>query len=208
MSRRVIDALGRSIDLADPPRRLVSLVPSHTETLFDLGAGDRVVGLTRYCVHPAGEVATRVKVGGTKQIDEALLDSLGPDLILAEQEENTREMVASLEERHPVYVSRVRTLDDAIDNIRIFGHLVGCPARGDQLAGRVRSGLEPARGRISGRVAYLIWRRPYMAAGPGTFIDALLRVPGIRLANAPTVGWCGPINGYELHDAYVECDRA
>ena len=85
----VEDARGVTVRLAEPPRRIVSLVPSTTETLFALGLGDRVVGITRFCVHPAESLRGRVKVGGTKDIDPARLASVNPDLVIGNIEENT-----------------------------------------------------------------------------------------------------------------------
>src|SRR5262245_3174641 len=95
-SRRVTDDLGREVDLPVMQRRIVSLVPSHTETLFTLGAGPRVVGVTRWCEEPAAEVAALPKVGGTKNPDLAAIQALAPDLVIMNAEENRREDFAAL----------------------------------------------------------------------------------------------------------------
>lgn len=89
--RRLTDDLRRDIDLPADPRRIVSLVPSHTETLFTLGAGARVVAVTRYCEEPAAEVAALPKVGGTKNPDLAAITALAPDVVIMNAEENRRE---------------------------------------------------------------------------------------------------------------------
>ena len=103
---KLVDALGREHALAAPPLRIVSLVPSHTETLFALGAGARVVGVTDYCVHPAGGVAGSTRVGGTKNPSLARIQALEPDLVIANKEENRRATVRALEDAGiPVFVS-------------------------------------------------------------------------------------------------------
>jgi ABC-type Fe3+-hydroxamate transport system substrate-binding protein len=162
-----------------PPKRIVSLVPSTTETVFALGAGDRVVGVTRFCIHPE-EARTRARiVGGTKNpVIDRILD-LEPDLVLANEEENRRDDVEALRARVPVLVSFPRSLRDAVRDIRSLGSVLGEPDRGEQLARdieRERSKLAPSP--RSFRYLYLIWRRPYMAAGPGTFVDSFLGEAG------------------------------
>jgi len=89
----VRDALGRALELPGPPRRIVSLVPSLTEALFALGAGDRVVGLTYFCLEPQPQVRSLPKVGGTKTVDVARVLALAPDLVIASAEENRPEHV-------------------------------------------------------------------------------------------------------------------
>jgi ABC-type Fe3+-hydroxamate transport system substrate-binding protein len=152
----------------------VSLVPSTTETLFDLGVGDRVVGVTRFCVHP-DEARGRPKIGGTKDADPARIEALGPDLVVANCEENTREIFDALGGMVPVWAAFPRTLDDALADLRSLGTLVGSDAE------PVCRAIELERARLSPRpfsFTYLIWKDPWMAVGPDTFISALLREAG------------------------------
>jgi ABC-type Fe3+-hydroxamate transport system substrate-binding protein len=163
--------------VTSPPRRIVSLVPSTTETLFALGAEGRVVGVTRFCIHPERARRSARIVGGTKNPVVERIFELEPDLVLANEEENRREDVEALSERVRVLVSFPRSLDDALRDIRSLGALLGSPERGTELAGEIeaeRTGL-PVR---PFRYLYLIWRRPYMAAGPGTFLDSFLAEAG------------------------------
>ena len=156
--------------LAQPARRIVSLVPSTTETLFDLGVGDRVVGVTRFCVHP-DEARTRPKVGGTKDAIPARIEALAPDLVVANCEENTREIFDALRGTAPVWAAFPRTLDEALADLRSLGTLVGSDAES------VCRAIELERARLPRRpfsFTYLIWKDPWMAAGPDTFISALL----------------------------------
>jgi len=173
--RRVRDQMGREVEVPARPQRIVSLVPSQTELLFDLGAGDRVVGVTRFCVHPADALANMPRVGGTKQLHEERIDALAPDLVIGNKEENERAQVEALARRYPVWLSDVQTLEDALEMIGAVGDLVGASERALALRREIETGfasLPDAGGR---RVVYLIWRRPWMGAGASTFIDDLLR---------------------------------
>jgi ABC-type Fe3+-hydroxamate transport system substrate-binding protein len=120
-------ALGNleSLRLDRAPRRVVSLVPSVTESLFDLGVGDRLVGITDYCIHPASRVTGLLKIGGTKNPDLKKIKAALPDLIIANQEENRKEDVEALQaEGFKVWVTFPRTMREAIDllwaTIRVF----------------------------------------------------------------------------------------
>lgn len=174
-----VDALGRAVEAPARPQRIVSLVPSQTELLATLGLDAEVVGLTRFCVHPADWRARKAVVGGTKNAKVEVILALEPDLVIANKEENTREIVEALDGRVPVYVTDVADLDDALAMIEAVGRLVGRGEAGRSLAAEIAAGfaaVEPAD--ASARVAYLIWKGPYMAAGGGTFIDAMLRRGG------------------------------
>lgn len=172
--------LGRAVDVPARPERIISLVPSQTELLFDLGVGPRVVGLTRYCVHPAAEVARATVVGGTKTLRMDVVESLDPDLVIGNKEENDRGAIEALAARYPVWMSDVRDLPGAFAMIRQVGDLVGRPGEAEALAvliegrfARLPRLVEPLR------AAYVIWRKPYMVAGANTFIDAVLTRCGL-----------------------------
>lgn len=176
--RRITDDLGREFEYPFPPQRVVSLCPSITETLLALGAP--VVGRTRYCIHPADQVKGIPDVGGTKKLRFEDIDALKPDLIIAEKEENTREDVARLEKHYPVYVCDVVDIDSALKMIGALGRLCGA----DQQATAMESEISLKFKQIekSGqplRVAYLIWRKPWMAVGNNTYIDNVLSRCGL-----------------------------
>jgi ABC-type Fe3+-hydroxamate transport system substrate-binding protein len=169
----------RGVPLRFPraPQRIVSVVPSTTDTLFALGCGDRVVGVTRYCVHPAAAVAALPKVGGTKDADVERILALRPDVVLANCEENTRELFDALEPSVPVYAAFPRGVDDAIADLRRLATLLDvdpAPALTPVLEARDR--LRPTR---AIRTAWLIWRRPWMTINHDTFIHAMLREAGL-----------------------------
>ncbi len=173
--RRVRDQMGREVDVPARPQRIVSLVPSQTELLFDLGAGDRVVGATRFCVHPAEALANVPRVGGTKQLHEERIDALAPDLVIGNKEENERAQIEALACRYPVWLSDVQTLDDALEMIGAVGDLVGASDRAGALRRQIESGFASLPAAGGRRAVYLIWRRPWMGVGASTFIDDLLR---------------------------------
>ena len=172
----VVDA--RGVRVRSDAQRIVSLVPSTTETLFALGVGERVVGVTRFCVAPSH--ARRLpKVGGTKDVITERVLALSPDLVVANCEENTREIFASLEAHVPVFAAFPRTVDDAIADVHTLGRLLDCSASAAAWATRVDEAREALqRSARPFRFAYLIWREPWMAVGADTFIHAMIAEAG------------------------------
>lgn len=174
------DDLGRSVSLPFPPQRIVSLCPSQTETLLALGLSREVVGRTRYCIHPATQVSAITEVGGTKQLRLDAIRALQPDVVIAEKEENRREDVTALEAEWPVYVTDVRGFDSALRMIRGLGRVCSRTQEGESLAARIEQRwqqLRPLNPPL--RVAYLIWRKPWMAAGGDTYINDVLAHCGL-----------------------------
>ncbi|MCU0352869.1 MAG: helical backbone metal receptor [Cytophagales bacterium] len=185
-------------------QRIVSLVPSQTELLFDLGVGDRVVGVTKFCVHPAEALKTKTVVGGTKNFRFDVIENLRPDLILANKEENCREGIERLAEKFPVWMSDIYDLPDALAMIRTVGVLTDTQAAADTLARDIESrfaALAPAGGL---RVAYLIWQNPLMAVGSRTFVHDMLTRAGYAnvFADRPRYPEITPA---DLHAAAPDC---
>lgn len=179
---RVRDALGDEVALAAPARRVVSLIPSVTETLFALGRGDALVGRTGYCLHPAEELRRIAAIGGTKDPDVAAVRALSPDLVLANKEENRREDVVALRDVAPVHVSYPRDLDGLLVYLRELGDLLGAEAAAARIADEIAAARVVAAREAAAapplRVLYLIWRKPWMAAAADTYVDAMLRETG------------------------------
>ena len=117
------DQLSRRIHTKKIPSRIISVVPSITELLFDLGLRDEVVGITKFCVHPEEWFRSKTRVGGTKKLKIDLIKSLQPDLIIANKEENTRSDIDALTEFSQVYISDIKTIDDAYKMIAAGGGL-------------------------------------------------------------------------------------
>lgn len=185
---QIIDQLGRVINLAEPPRRLVSLCPSETETLAALVAPDRIVGCTRYCKYPVDLVAGLTHVGGTKQLDIESITDLSPDLIIAVREENDRAQVEQLAEQFPVLVLDPVDHTTTLQSIALIGEAVDEPARAKDLMTDIEMRLASLKQASGQRALYLIWRKPYMAAGSGTFIGTMLETIGLTNAGAGLSG--------------------
>ena len=173
-----IDGRGQRVTLSALPERIVSLVPSTTESLLALGCGQRVVGVTRFCVHPP-LAKSLPKVGGTKDVEIARVAALAPDLVIGNVEENTADILAEIEQRWPLYASFPRTVDAAIGDLMQLGALLGVA---EAAAHHVRT-VEAARAQLHAaahafRYVYLIWRRPWMAVSGDTFISAMLAEAG------------------------------
>ena len=181
---KLTDALGREHVLAAPPQRIVSLVPSLSETLFALGHGERVVGVTDYCVHPAEAVAHVPRVGGTKNPVVRRIIELTPDLVLANKEENRRRTVEQLEAAGiPVFVTYARTLHAALEEIAVLGRLVARESVAAEIMARIEEAWASARARVRDprpAVAALVWKAPYMVVGGDTFAHAMLVESGGR----------------------------
>ena len=179
--RRVVDGTGREVVLPRAPRRIVSLVPSTTETLASLGLGGAVVGRTRYCVHPRPWVDGVPTVGGTKTPDLVRIAALEPDLILANEEENRPAHFPELETVAPLYVARPRDVTSAVEDVRRLGQLTGAEEAADLWESALRPDLEALRAAARPfSYACLVWRSPWMAADDTTYIAGLLGEAGGR----------------------------
>jgi iron complex transport system substrate-binding protein len=163
--------------------RLLSLCPSLTELVFDLGRGEDLVGRTKFCVHPAGRVERVESVGGTKNPKIARIVELVPDLVLLNEEENRREDADALAAAGlRCHVSFPRDVGETARMVRDIGAVLDRPAEAERIAAdverraaRVREG---ARQAPAVRYAYVIWRNPWMVAGGDTFVTAMLALPG------------------------------
>ncbi|MGZ3924969.1 MAG: ABC transporter substrate-binding protein [Flavisolibacter sp.] len=176
-----IDQLGRSVHLAKTPQRIVSLVPSQTELLFDLGLEDEVVGLTKFCIHPQPWMRTKTIVGGTKQISIEKIKHLQPDLIIANKEENIQDQVEELAKQFPVWVSDVSNLNDALEMINSVGSIVNKELQAQNIVDKVRvcfHKLQTTNFKL--QTAYLIWKQPYMTVGGDTFINDMMSLCGFN----------------------------
>lgn len=180
------DQTGRTVDLHGLPKRIVSLVPSQTELLFDLGLEEEVIAITRFCIHPEEWFLQKTRVGGTKTLHLQKIRELRPDLILANKEENVKEQIEELAREFPVWVSDISNLQDALSMIVSVGEMTGRPGAARSMAERIHnefSALEATSGlrhHVKGRAAYLIWRNPWMSVGRDTFIHDILTRAGFH----------------------------
>lgn len=172
--------MGRMISVPQPPQRIISLVPSLTELLFDLDLADAIVGRTKFCIHPADQVHQVQSIGGTKQFRFDIIDSLQPDLIIGNKEENYIEGIEKLAASYPVWMSDIHTLDDALSMIRALGQIVDRKIESESLASKIENSfatLQPLANPL--RVGYFIWQKPYMVVGRNTFIHDMLARCGL-----------------------------
>ena len=184
MQRSFTDQLNREILINYPPKRIVSLVPSQTELLFELGLDQEIIGLTKFCIHPIEKFAERTKIGGTKKLNIQLIRDLNPDLIIGNKEENEQSQIEELMEDYPVWMSDIYTLEDAKKTIAQIGELVDRQPEASYLNHLISAGFNDlqtlaVQNGINKKVAYLIWKKPYMLAGRDTFIDNILALNGL-----------------------------
>lgn len=178
--RTITDALGRALTIPDPPRRIVSLVPSLTEWLFAIGLGERVVGVTEYCMHPRDGVISKPKLRGTKNPDRAAIIALAPDVVIANKEENrARDVEALTSAGVNVYVTDPRTILGAIDTLATLADLLGANQSAQPyLAAMQAAYADLPAPRTGPRVLVPIWRDPWMAIGADTYAHDLLESCG------------------------------
>lgn len=179
MSRVVYDMMQRRVEIPERICRIVSVVPSQTELLYELGLDEEVVAITKFCIHPKQWFDHKLRIGGTKKLHVERILTLQPDLIIANKEENTQSEMEWLAERVPVWISDIQTLEDAYTMIQAVGDLCDRSAAAAHMIGGIRqafASLHSYTGTSS--VAYFIWRDPWMCAASGTFIDEMLRVAG------------------------------
>jgi ABC-type Fe3+-hydroxamate transport system substrate-binding protein len=170
----IIDQMQRRVSCPENPQRIVSLVPSQTELLFALGLGDKIVGRTKFCIHPAEKVANVNVIGGTKNFHLEAIRALKPDLIIGNKEENYEEGINTLAAEFPVLMSDIFTLPDALAMIRMIGNATNTLLQANDLAENIERNFAAILALPPRKALYLIWRNPYMAAGKSTFIDEML----------------------------------
>ncbi|MCV9928388.1 helical backbone metal receptor [Flavobacterium sp. LS1R49] len=178
--KTLIDQIGTSHSFETAPKRIVSLVPSQTELLYDLGLEDRIVGITKFCVHPYHFKSTKKMVGGTKKVHYEKIRLLNPDIIICNKEENTKEIVEKLSEICPVWVTNILTVEDNFQMITDFGQLFNCRTESQKWNDKLTFGLQDFKTYIKDKpfkkAAYFIWKNPFMVAGSDNYINELLKL--------------------------------
>lgn len=180
--RTFTDHLNRELQIPDLPKRIVSICPAITETLFALGATEQLVGRTKFCIFPKGEVEKLPHVGGTKDVDIDMVRSLKPDLIFAEKEENTKETVQALSKIAPVVVFEVQTIEHSYRLIQDLGQVTGHLEQAEIISSEAKLGFDRLPKLQNSRVLYFIWRKPYMVVGNTTYIQSVLEHLGLENA--------------------------
>ncbi|WHY87010.1 helical backbone metal receptor [Neobacillus novalis] len=174
------DHLARKVNLTTVPKRIISICPAITETLFVLGLEKEIVGRTKYCTFPKEMVENVPIVGGTKEVNVETIRDLQPDLILAEKEENTKEMVLALEKIAPVFVMEVQRIDDSYRLIKTLGLLTNREKEASLLITSCKTSFPDPLCKENLNVAYVIWRKPNMVVGGTTYINDVLHTLGFQ----------------------------
>jgi iron complex transport system substrate-binding protein len=180
--RQIRDEIGRQVAIKPDPRRIVSLAPNLTETLFALGLGERVVGVTSYCDYPA-EARAKEKVGDTLRPNLERLIALKPDLVLITTSSQLESLTRQLGQLGtPIYVTNPRTVVGVVESIRKLGEVTGAGARAEEIAAAMERRVDEVRRQVAGRpeprVLYVLQNSPLITAGRGTFISDLIRLAG------------------------------
>ncbi len=174
------DQIGNTLTFENSPKRIVSLVPSQTELLYDLGLEERIIGITKFCVHPYHLKSTKKIVGGTKKVHYEKIKLLQPDIIIANKEENTLEIVEELQKIAPVWVTNIVTIEDNFQMISDFGQLFNCRTEAQKWTDKINFAYKDfinfMKDKEEKKVAYFIWANPYMVAGGDNFINEMLKL--------------------------------
>lgn len=176
------DMMHRNVLIPSQPKRIVSLVPSISETLYELRLEDRVVGITKFCIYPEEWFSSKTKVGGTKKVNIAIIDDLAPDLIIANREENSKEDIDLLAKKYPVWVSDISNFDEGLHAIELIGEICHAEKEAKKILYRIHkawSEFTPFSD-PENTCLYFIWNDPMMVAGSGTYIGDIIKRFGMR----------------------------
>jgi len=171
------DQMGRRVLLEKRPERIISLVPSQTEFLVDVGLEEQLVGITKFCIHPAGLKRKKTIIGGTKNFHFDKIEALKPDLIIGNKEENYQEGIEQLSKHFPVWMSDIYNIEDALEMMALLGEIFNKEGGSEEIISKIRGGFERDFA-YKGTAVYLIWQDPLIAVGRNTYIDDLLRRVG------------------------------
>jgi len=179
--RVVKDQMGFSIAIPANINRIVCLVPSITELLCDLGLEDKIVGITKFCIHPESCFKSKVRIGGTKDFDIESIRLLNPDIIIANKEENQKDLLIILKKYFPVWISDIETTDQAIEMIELLGEVFKRNIEAKDLVKKINFNFDKIES-IDKEifVAYLVWKKPYMSINENTYINSMLQKCGLK----------------------------
>ncbi len=168
------DQMLRQINLTHTPRRIISVVPSQSEFLFDLGLQEEVIGITKFCIHPNSWYRSKTRIGGTKTLNLEKIAALRPDLIIGNKEENQQEQMEWLIQRFPVWMSDIKTLPDATNMMYLLGKLLQKETQAEAIINSIELSFGDIKPKVLSSCAYLIWKNPFICAASNTFINDLL----------------------------------
>jgi ABC-type Fe3+-hydroxamate transport system substrate-binding protein len=162
------------------PKRILSVVPSITELLFDLGVGEQLVGRTKFCVHPKEKITKLPIIGGTKNLNLEKIKQLSPDLIIANKEENIEADITYLAQFFEVWVTEIATIEDSFLMISQLGQRLNQAQKATEIIVKTNEILRRFSEKEAKKALYLIWRKPYMSVGKDTFIHDMMQRIGFE----------------------------
>lgn len=175
------DQLGNVLNFEHVPKKIVSLVPSISELLWDLNLQEELVGITKFCIHPVQLREEKVIVGGTKNVKLNRLFDLKPDLVIANLEENTKEEIEAISEVIPTYISDINTITETLSFISDIGQICDQKEEAKTISNRIMETMDAIDPMQPNRTAvYLIWNDPMMSIGNDTFINHMLERVGYK----------------------------
>ena len=193
------DQMNRTIRMEQHPKRIVSLVPSQTELLFDLGSEKEVVGITKFCVHPNNWFRNKTRVGGTKNVNFEQIDKLNPDLIIANKEENTESEIKQLMKEYPVWISDIHNLEDALTMIFSIGEVTKTTQKALEIIAIIQKEFELLKYQKNRKTAYFIWQKPMMSINKSRFINDMMNRCGFNNVFASANNDYPEISEEQLH---------
>lgn len=175
-----IDQIGHQINIETTPKRIISVVPSQTELLFDLGLENEVVGITKFCIHPNSWFKNKTRIGGTKTLNINKIKQLKPDLIIANKEENTKQQIEELQQLFPVWTSNIRNLSESLEMIKQIGLITKTNVNAEEIIAKIEQDFKLLTSikKQSKSTLYFIWREPFMSVGSSTFIHDVMARAG------------------------------
>ncbi|MBL7931850.1 MAG: ABC transporter substrate-binding protein [Bacteroidia bacterium] len=179
------DQIGHHINFEKTPTRIVSIVPSQSEFLWDIGLREELVGITRFCIHPEEMYKKIERVGGTKELNLEKIRLLKPDLIIGNKEENSEEQIRQLQEEFPVWMSDIYSFEDSFKMMHDLGIILEKEREAKKIVADIKKTLPKIKNKFSAQtLAYFIWNKPYMLAAKNTFIDYVINYIGFTNACA------------------------
>jgi ABC-type Fe3+-hydroxamate transport system substrate-binding protein len=177
---QLIDQIKHQITINDVPKKIISLVPSQTEFLFDIGLDDCIVGITKFCIHPKDKIKDIINIGGTKNCRLDKIESLNPDIIIANKEENTQSDIEYLQKKYTVYTSDIKTLEDNYQMMSDIGTIFNKQNEANKIIEQIKSGIASIDSSSKKKALYFIWRKPWMSIGHDTFINEMMHQLGFE----------------------------
>jgi ABC-type Fe3+-hydroxamate transport system substrate-binding protein len=180
MPTDIVYEINNSIKFIKRPERIISLVPSITELLFDLNMGDAVKGITDYCIYPEREIKNKKRIGGPKSIDFDIVDKINPDLIISVKEENSKNQIIELAGKYNVLVLDIVDYKSALQGIKTVGDYCFCKNAASVLVGDIEKSFAENRVNTTKECVYLVWYNPIIVAGANTFINSFMQKAGFK----------------------------